>query len=115
MFLRDNIFRAISKHDADYSRQIEGQAIRLHWDEYHLLNLTANRVRYAFDLKEEQSIEVWNHVTCGSLSQREGFRRCLRLTLYRPRDLLVLLNNAFYHASQPGRSVLHEEDIESSA
>src|SRR5207249_4012218 len=48
IFLRDNIFRTISKHDADYSRQIEGQAIRLHWDEYHLLNLIANRLRTAF-------------------------------------------------------------------
>jgi hypothetical protein len=115
IFLRDNIYRAITKHDADHSRQIEGQVIRLHWDEYHLLNLTANRVRAAFDIKEEQSIQVWNQVTSGGLVQREGFRRCLRLTLYRPRDLLVLLNKAFYHARQHDRSVLHDEDIESSA
>ena len=115
MFLRDNIFRAIASYDADYSRQIEGQVIRLHWDEYHLLNLITNRLRTALGLKEEQSIEVWNRATCGQLSQREGFRRCLRLTLYRPRDLLVLLNNAFYYASQHGRQVLHDNDIESSA
>lgn len=115
MFLRDNIYRAISKHDADHSRQIEGQVTRLHWDEYHLLNLTANRLRAAFNVKEEQSIQAWNQVTSGNVAQREGFRRCLRLTLYRPRDLLVLLNNAFYYASQHGRSVLHDEDIESSA
>jgi hypothetical protein len=115
MFLRDNIYRAISKHDADHSRQIEGQVIRLHWDEYHLLNLIANRLRAAFNLKEEQSIQVWNQVTSGNLVQRDGFRRCLRLTLYRPRDLLVLLNNAFYHANQHNRNVLHDEDIEVSA
>jgi hypothetical protein len=42
IFLRDNIFRTIAKFDADYSRQIEGQVIRLHWDEYHLLNFIAN-------------------------------------------------------------------------
>jgi hypothetical protein len=52
MFLRDNIFRTIAKYDADYSRQIEGQVIRLHWDEYHLLNMVANRLRIAFKSTE---------------------------------------------------------------
>ena len=115
MFLRDNIFRTIAKYDADYSRQIEGQVIRLHWDEYHLLNLIANRLRAAFKLSEEASLSVWNKTTCRELTTRDGFRRCLRLTLYRPRDLLVLLNNAFYHAFQQNRQIIHEDDIESSA
>jgi len=114
-FLRDNIFRTIAKVDSDYSRQIEGQVIRLHWDEYHLLNLAANRIRVAFSLTEEESIAIWNKATCGNIYGRDGFRRCLRLTLYRPRDLLVLLNNAFYHAFHHNRRVIHELDIEDSA
>lgn len=115
IFLRDNIFRTIAKYDADYSRQIEGQVIRLHWDEYHLLNLITNRLRAAFDMTDEASLSVWNKRTCREIAARDGFRRCLRLTLYRPRDLLVLLNNAFYHAFQHGRDVIHEEDTEYSA
>ncbi len=115
MFLRDNIFRTIAKHDADYSRQIEGQVIRLHWDEYHLLNLVANRLRAAFPVKEQASIEVWNKVTCRELPGWAGFRHCLKLTLYRPRDLLVLLNNAFYHAFQQARDVIFEDDVDVAA
>lgn len=115
MFLRDNIFRTIAKHDADYSRQIEGQVIRLHWDEYHLLNMVVNRFRIAFDTKEESSLAVWNKFTARKLSERSGFRECLRLTLYRPRDLLSLLNNAFYHALQHDRHTIIEDDIEISA
>lgn len=115
VLLRDNIFRSISKLDADFSRQIEGQVLRLHWDEYHLFNMITNRVRVALQLSEEQSLEVWDHATCGEIAGREGFRKCLRLTLYRPRDLLVLLNNAFYRAFQHDRRVIAAEDIEASA
>jgi hypothetical protein len=115
IFLRDNIFRAIAKHDPDYSRQIEGEVIRLHWDEYHLFNLTANRLRQAFGFTDEASVDVWDQVTCRKLVGREGFRYCLRLTLYRPRDLLALLNKAFYHSYQHGRKQISEDDIEHSA
>src|ERR1035437_7004880 len=115
MFLRDNIFRTIAKYDADYSRQIEGQVIRLHWDEYHLLNMVANRLRIAFKSTEESSIAVWNKFTGRSISEKTGFRECLRLTLYRPRDLISLLNSAFYHAFQHGRGEIIDQDIEISA
>ena len=115
MFLRDNIFRTIAKYDADYSRQIEGQVIRLHWDEYHLLNLIANRFRAAFNINIESSLAVWDQRTCRDIAGRDGFRVCLRLTLYRPRDLLVLLNNAFYHGFQHERETILGEDIEHSA
>ncbi len=115
MFLRDNIFRTIAKYDADYSRQIEGQVIRLHWDEYHLLNLVANRFRAVFNIEVEQSLSVWNQRTCRKVHGRDGFQSCLRLTLYRPRDLLALLNNAFFHAFQHSRNAIHEEDTEHSA
>ena len=115
MFLRDNIFRTIAKYDADYSRQIEGQVIRLHWDEYHLLNMVANRLRIAFKTTEESSVAVWNKFTSRNICEKSGFRECLRLTLYRPRDLISLLNNAFYHAFQHGRGTIIDEDIAVSA
>ena len=31
VFLRDNIFKAIAKLDPDYSKNIEGRFLRLHW------------------------------------------------------------------------------------
>lgn len=37
IFLRDNIYRAVAIEDPDYSRNIEGQVMRLHWDWHQLL------------------------------------------------------------------------------
>lgn len=114
-FIRDNIFRAIQIHDPDYSRNIEGDVLRLHWDEYHLFNMICNRLRTAFDITHEQNLRVWDKVTARDLKGANGFRHCLRLTLYRPRDLLVLLNNAFNHALSHDRDTIINEDIESAA
>jgi len=36
LFLRDNIFRAIQQFDQDFSRNIEGSVLRLHWDPQEL-------------------------------------------------------------------------------
>lgn len=115
VFLRDNIFRAVAAHDPDYSRNIEGQVLRLHWDEHQLFTLVSARVRIAFGLQEEKSIKVWNSVTAKNLVGREGFRKCLQFTLYRPRDIVSLLNKAFYNARRQGRDTLVDEDIESTA
>ena len=57
VFLRDNVYRAIARQDPDYSRTIEGQTLRLYWDEYNLLNLTANRLRVAFKVAQEQKFK----------------------------------------------------------
>jgi hypothetical protein len=94
---------------------IEAQTIRLHWDEYALLNLTANRLRQAFDVQLEQSIKVWDRCAAAGLEGREGFRKCLRLTLYRPRDLLILLNDAFLCGARQDRTRIVTADVESSA
>lgn len=114
MFLRDNIFRAVAQLDMDYSRNIEGQVLRLHWDEFQLMNLVATRLRVAFGLEVESDLKVWNRCTARDLVGREGFRRCLQLTLYRPRDIIALLNQAFYTASKQGRTEIIGEDIEST-
>ncbi len=115
VFLRDNIFRAMQVQDPDYSRNIEGDVLRLHWDEYNLFNMICNRIRFAFDLKQENSLRLWNKVTAQDLQGMDGFRHCLRLTLYRPRDLVGLLNNAFNHARSRGRATIVNEDVEVSA
>lgn len=115
VFLRDNIFRAMQVQDPDYSRNIEGDVLRLHWDEYHLFNMICNRIRVAFKLEQENSLRTWNKVTARDLQGMDGFRHCLRLTLYRPRDLVGLLNNAFNHARSRDRTTIVNEDVEVSA
>ncbi len=115
VFLRDNIYRALAQKDPDFSRTIEAQTIRLHWDEYALLNVTANRFREAFKIAQEQSIKVWDRAVASGLEGKEGFKKCLRLTLYRPRDLLILLNSSFFNAIKQDRERIVPEDIEASA
>lgn len=88
IFLRDNIFRAVQFLDPDYSRAIEGQVLRLHWDESNLLDFTAARLKIAFNLQETSSHKIWNSCAMGELRGQQGFAECLRLTLYRPRDVL---------------------------
>jgi hypothetical protein len=115
LFFRDNVFRAIERHDPDYSRDLEGQVLRLHWDEYNLFNMIVKRLRVAFTIQQESGQKVWNLCTDRAIQGKDGFRRCLRLTLYRPRDLLVLLNEAFHKASQHDRRRIIDEDIDQSA
>jgi Cdc6-like AAA superfamily ATPase len=114
-FVRDNIHRAISKMDPDFTRNIEGQVLRLHWDEYNLFNLVCNRIRSAFNSKIENNTRLWNAFTAKSLQSNTGFRETLKLTLYRPRDILVLLNDAFLRALTQNREKIVIEDINATA
>lgn len=114
-FVRDNIYRAISKMDPDFTRNIEGQALRLHWDEYNLYNLVCNRLRVAFDLKIENNTRVWNACAANELRSKDGFKLALKLTLYRPRDILVLLNDAFLIANSQDRNQIIINDIDITA
>ncbi|ADP98631.1 ATP-binding protein [Marinobacter adhaerens] len=114
-FLRDNMFRSIVINDPDFTRNIEGQVLRLHWDDYDLFNLVCNRLRIAINSRQENNVKVWNGAVADILKGREGFRVALRLTLYRPRDILVLLNNAFLKASSQDRNTIIVSDIEQSA
>ena len=107
IFLRDNIFRSVRNLDPDYSRNIEGTVLRLHWDEQHLLDFATRRMKLVFDVDEEATQRVWNSCTTGILRGRPGFRKMLRLTLYRPRDLLLLLNETFRLASGGSVSIDH--------
>ena len=112
LFVRDNLFRALANLDPDFSRHIEGATLRLHWDESGLLLLVARRLRVALRLDMENDIRIWNRFAQRELQTRSGFTRCLHYTLYRPRDILVLLNQAFHLAARGGRYELIEDDIE---
>lgn len=114
-FVRDNIYRAISTLDPDFTRNIEGQTLRLHWDEYNLFNLVCYRIKVAFGCKQENSVRIWNQYTAREMRGREGFRLALKLTLYRPRDILVLLNEAFLRANSHDRKEIILEDINYTA
>lgn len=114
-FIRDNIYRAISKLDPDFTRNIEGQTLRLHWDEYNLFNLVCGRIKHAFNCSQENSVRIWNQYATRELKGREGFRLALKLTLYRPRDILVLLNEAFLRANSNNRNEIILEDIDCTA
>ena len=115
LFLRDNMFRTIARWNPDYSRNIEGQVLHLHWKEYDLMNMVCNRLRVAFDIPQESTTKVWNHCVDRELAGKAGFRRCLRLTLYRPRDILVLLNEAFHEALRQDREQIMLADVAASA
>ena len=115
VFLRDNIFRAIALQDPDFTRSTEGQVLRLHWDDYGLFNLVCNRLRIAHKSDQENNTKLWNTYAVRTLKGRDGFKNTLRLTLYRPRDILVLLNNAFLNAKNQDRKEITEDDISKSA
>ena len=109
------MIRAIQQRIRTYSRNVEGQILRLHWEENQLFDLACERIRRAFDIQAESNQKVWNAVVGADLLNRDGFRRCLRLTLYRPRDLIVLLNEAFLHALKDKREQIVFGDIEVTA
>jgi len=115
IFVRDNMYRAVAAKDPDYTRNLEGASLRLHWGENELLHMVSARLKYSEGIEYEKDIKVWNSVTTGSIAERAGFKKCLKLTLYRPRDLIALLNQAFYNASRAGNKRISEHDVTSTA
>lgn len=116
LFIRDNIFRSLSYFDGDFSRHIEGNTLRLTWDDASLLHLVANRLRSSLKLGNiENDVKVWNRFAHGGLKNTNGFRICLNYTLYRPRDIIVLLNTTFLHIARANRKEIIEDDINSSS
>jgi hypothetical protein len=112
LFIRDNIFRSLSYFDGDFSRHIEGNTLRLTWDNSSLLHLVANRLRASLNLDDiENDVKVWNRFAHGELRNSNGFKACLNHTLYRPRDIIVLLNTTFIHIARADRHEIVESDI----
>lgn len=120
IFQRDNIIRSVARYDDDYTRNIEGELIRIHWDVRQLFNLITKRINSSLNLQLENSRKIWDRVTADSgfgneLKGEEGFKKCLQFTLYRPRDIISLLNKAFFSALSEERNVLIMDDIEIAA
>lgn len=119
IFLRDNIFRSVAHHDPDFTRNIEGQTLRLHWDVNNLFYLVCNRIRLAFNDQTQNNKRLWTRYTSYDLHGEDGFKQCLKFTLYRPRDILILLNSAFENASKRDLSAevttISIADLEKSA
>ncbi len=115
LFLRDNMARAIAAHDSDYSRSIESRVLRLHWDARALIDMASERIKAALHLQVQSSKAIWNRFVLDELRDIAGFRRCLRFTLYRPRDVLLLLNQAFYHCHKRNGTRISLNDLEATA
>jgi Cdc6-like AAA superfamily ATPase len=112
VFVRDNMFRALSHFDPDFSRHIEGSSLRLAWDENSLFHLVAQRIRVALNFSTENDAKVWSRFAARGLEGRTGFEKCLQNTLYRPRDVLALLNRAYQLALRDERGEIIDEDVE---
>ena len=115
LFIRDNMFRALAHLHADFSRQIEGSTQRLHWDEATLFEFVCSRLRVKFELNIESNARVWNRVVDRSLAGRPGFEKCLKHTLYRPRDVLVLVNSANDVAARRGDHSIGQAALDGAA
>ena len=89
--------------------------MRLHWDPEELFYMVCKRIRAAYPMERESDVKVWNAITAAELHGREGFKKCLRLTLYRPRDVIALLNSAIEHAHRQNREILIEADFQESS
>ncbi len=89
---------------------------RVHWVEPTLFNFACSRMRVAFSLEAiEANMKVWNRLAKHGLENEGGFRQCLKHTLYRPRDLLALLNNAFLIAARDSRREIIADDVTGAA
>ena len=116
LFIRDNMFRSLAQLDDDFTRHIEGHTLRLQWEELSLFHLITARLRVALRLDSiENEVKVWNRFAHRDIQERQGFAACLRYTLYRPRDILVLLNEAFLTARRDNREGIIEDDVIKSA
>lgn len=116
LFIRDNTFRALSVFDQDFSRHIEGNTLRLRWNKDGLFHLVALRLRKFFDIHDiENDTKIWNRFAKNDISYKTGFEKCLQHTLYRPRDILVLLNCTYSIASRSGRKEVIESDLDEAS
>ena len=115
LFIRDNMFRALAYMHPDFSQKIEGATQRLHWDRESLFELVCTRLRVRFDLDIENNERIWNKLVDDTLAGRSGFTKCLQHTLYRPRDVLVLVNRANDVARRNGASAIGQNDLDSAA
>ena len=115
VFIRDNMFRGIQEKDPDFCRNIEGQVLRLYWSNQKLWEVIVGRLRIATGTSQEATEKIWNQCVEEELTGREGFTKCLKRTLYRPRDILGLIQATLERAERSGSSKISLADVQRSA
>ena len=115
VFIRDNMFRGIQEKDPDFCRNIEGQVLRLYWSNQKLWEVIVGRLRIATGRSQEATEKIWNQCVEEELTGREGFTKCLKRTLYRPRDILGLIQATMERAERSGSSKINLDDVQRSA
>lgn len=114
-FVRDNMFRALAVFEQDFSRHVESSVLRLRWDVNSLLHLVTMRLRVVLGTSTESDIKVWNRFASRGINNRDGFESCLLNTLYRPRDVIILLNAAYLEAQRDSRTTIVDADVTRAA
>ncbi|MCY4259572.1 MAG: hypothetical protein OXC91_04840 [Rhodobacteraceae bacterium] len=115
VFIRDNMYRGIQEMDPDFCRNIEGQVLRLYWSNQKLWEVIVERLRIAKSGRQEATEKIWNQCVEEELMGREGFTKYLKRTLYRPRDILGLIQATLEMAEKSGRSKINLKYIQLSA
>ena len=115
VFIRDNMYRGIQEKDPDFSRNIEGQVLRLYWSNQKLWEVIVGRLRIATNRRQEATEKIWNQCVEEELMGRDGFTKCLKRTLYRPRDILGLIQATLERMEMSGRSKISLNEIQRSA
>jgi hypothetical protein len=114
-FMRDNIFRSIRQRDTEGAKLLENCHVRLHWDEERLFQLVCDRIKSILNSPETSLHKIWNLIADRGIENRKGFVQCLGHTLYRPRDIIELLNRACLQAASKKQDKLIIDDIEYAA
>ena len=115
VFIRDNMFRGIQERDPDFCRNIEGQILRLYWSNQKLWEVIVGRLRIATGTTQEATEKVWNQCVEEELMGRDGFKQCLKRTLYRPRDILGLMQAALERSENSGKTRIGVQEVEQAA
>ena len=115
VFIRDNMFRGIQEKDPDFCRNIEGQILRLYWSNQKLWEVIAGRLRIATGTTQEATEKVWNECVEEELMGPDGFKQCLKRTLYRPRDILGLMQAALERSENTGKTRIGMQEVERAA
>ena len=115
VFIRDNMLRALERKDQDFSRNIGPHVLRLHWTDQKLWEFITARLRIARGRKKEATEKVWNNDVESDLQSIDGFKTCLKRTLYRPRDVWDLCQRSFDLAELESRERIGISDIRRAA
>ena len=115
VFIRDNMLRALERKDQDFSRNIGPHVLRLHWTDQKLWEFITARLRIARGRKQEATEKVWNNDVESDLQSIDGFKTCLKRTLYRPRDVWDLCQRSFDLAELERRERIGIRDIQRAA